>query len=474
MVNRHRHGLRIFSYFIVELAVLAGAFFVAYWARQETSRVWGRGLEPLESYLWLLPLWLCLWAALLWALNSYLAFRSRSLLWHGFMLGAIGALSVLGMFSLLTVLKEHDVNRSFIGVLGVISFLLLLATRSASMAFLLHYTQKGYDRHYVLIAGTSPAAVGLAEELEGIRGAVYQVRGFVTEEPEAVGQVVGRWKVLGRLEDLPALASLEPVDEVYILPRDERLETYYRTVAQCEAMGITVHLRLSPYERLLSRVEVHQAGDGSYLTFTTAPRSAVQLAVKRFLDVSGALGMLALLWPLLAVVAFLVKATSRGPVIFRQDRAGMNGRVFTLYKFRTMYDGADRERPELEDRNEMDGPAFKIKDDPRVTWLGRLLRRTSIDELPQLWNVLKGDMSLVGPRPLPVYEVEKFERWQRRRMSMRPGITCLWQVSGRNRVTSFAEWMKLDLEYVDRWSLGLDLKILAKTLPAVFGGKGAY
>ena len=152
----------------------------------------------------------------------------------------------------------------------------------------------------------------------------------------------------------------------------------------------------------------------------------------------------------------------------------MNGRPFTLYKFRTMVQGSELRRMELEDRNELDGPAFKIKADPRVTLLGRFLRKTSIDELPQLWNVVKGDMSLVGPRPLPVYEVEKFERWQRRRMSMRPGITCLWQIRGRNRVTSFEEWMKMDLEYVDRWSLGLDLKILLLTIPAVLGGKGAY
>jgi lipopolysaccharide/colanic/teichoic acid biosynthesis glycosyltransferase len=152
----------------------------------------------------------------------------------------------------------------------------------------------------------------------------------------------------------------------------------------------------------------------------------------------------------------------------------MNGRPFTLYKFRTMVEGAEKKRTELESQNELDGPAFKIKEDPRVTGLGRVLRKLSLDELPQLWNVVKGDMSLVGPRPLPVYEVEKFERWQRRRMSMRPGITCIWQIRGRNRVTSFDEWMKMDLEYVDRWSLGLDFRILVLTVPAVLAGRGAY
>jgi exopolysaccharide biosynthesis polyprenyl glycosylphosphotransferase len=208
--------------------------------------------------------------------------------------------------------------------------------------------------------------------------------------------------------------------------------------------------------------------------FSTTPRNVLQLGLKRLLDVTASLIVLLLLSPLLALVALLVKLTSSGPVIFRQERAGMSGRGFTLYKFRTMRQGAELERAALESKNEMDGPVFKIKEDPRVTGLGKFLRKTSIDELPQLWNVLKGDMSLVGPRPLPVYEVEKFERWQRRRMTMRPGITCLWQVMGRNRVTDFAEWMKLDLDYVDRWSLGLDVKILLKTVPAVLGGRGAY
>jgi lipopolysaccharide/colanic/teichoic acid biosynthesis glycosyltransferase len=152
----------------------------------------------------------------------------------------------------------------------------------------------------------------------------------------------------------------------------------------------------------------------------------------------------------------------------------MNGRRFWFYKFRSMVVDAEARKAELQHMNEMDGPVFKIKEDPRITGLGKFLRKTSIDELPQLWNVVKGDMSLVGPRPLPTYEVEKFEPWQRRRMSMRPGITCLWQVSGRNQVTKFEDWMRLDLEYVDRWSLALDAKILLRTIPAVLGARGAY
>jgi exopolysaccharide biosynthesis polyprenyl glycosylphosphotransferase len=300
------------------------------------------------------------------------------------------------------------------------------------------------------------------------------VRGIVSQDASEAGRTHGRWKVLGTWEDIPSLASHEPVDEVFLLPRSGAIEEWRSIVERCESMGMTVHLRLTPFERMISRLSIHEVAGADFLSFSTAPRSAVGLAVKRILDFAAALTMLAVLSPFLLVIALLVKMTSRGPAVFRQERAGMSGRIFTLYKFRTMREGAEGERAALESQNEMAGPVFKIKEDPRLTGLGRILRRLSIDELPQLWNVVKGDMSLVGPRPLPVYEVEKFERWQRRRMTMRPGITCLWQVMGRNRVTDFAEWMKLDLEYVDRWSLGLDLKILAKTIPAVLLGKGAY
>jgi exopolysaccharide biosynthesis polyprenyl glycosylphosphotransferase len=264
------------------------------------------------------------------------------------------------------------------------------------------------------------------------------------------------------------------VDEVFLLPTEGPLEGHLDLIRQCETMGTSIHLRLAPFEKTISRLELVEAAGGDYLRFTTAPKSDLGLLAKRLLDLAAALILLLLLSPLLLLVAILVKLTSRGPVVFSQDRAGMNGRIFTLYKIRTMVQGAEKDRQKLEGKNEMDGPVFKIKEDPRITGLGKFLRKTSIDELPQLWNVVKGDMSLVGPRPLPTYEVEKFEPWQRRRMSMRPGITCLWQVSGRNQVTKFEDWMRLDLEYVDRWSLALDAKILLRTIPAVLGARGAY
>ncbi len=475
MLNRRRHGIRVLVYFAAELLVVLLAGVAAYLLRQRTNAWWGQNLGPAAEYAWILPASVVIWGALFWIQNTYEGFRGRSLLMHVFTAATACSLGVVVLFAAVTLLKQgQSVNRSLIGLLGATSFAGLVLTRGIAMAFLRYYTQKGYDRHYVIIGGTQTDGLALAETLEEERGGVFQVQGFVSEEAAEAGREVGRWKVLGVFQDLPSLAMKMPVDEVYLLPQSGPLEANLELIRKCEAMGMSVHLRLAPFEKTISRLELAEAAGGDYLRFTTEPRSGTALFAKRLLDVVLASVLLLALAPLLLVVALLVKLTSRGSAVFRQERAGMNGRLFTLYKFRTMVEGAEKDRAKLESRNEMEGPVFKIKQDPRVTGLGKLLRKTSIDELPQLWNVVKGDMSLVGPRPLPTYEVEKFEPWQRRRMSMRPGITCLWQVMGRNRVTSFTEWMKLDLEYVDRWSLGLDLKILLKTVPAVLGARGAY
>jgi exopolysaccharide biosynthesis polyprenyl glycosylphosphotransferase len=475
MLNRRRHGLRVFAYFLAESLVVAGANVAAYAIRRTTDASWAQSLGPPREYLWLLPASVAAWGAISWILNTYEGFRGRSLQMHAFTAALTSVLGTLVLFAVVAIFKRAEhVNRSLIGLLGVTAFVALLSTRMVALGFLVYYTQKGYDRHYVLIGGTQTDGLALAETLEDERGGVFQVQGFVSENPADAGRDVGRWKVLGGFQDIPAIAVKMPVDEVYLLPTSGPLEANLELIRNCEAMGMSIHLRLAAFEKTISRLELQESAGGDYLRFTTEPRSSTALFAKRMLDVVGAALMLFLLSPLLLLVALLVKLTSRGPAVFRQERAGMNGRIFTLYKFRTMVEGAEKDRAKLESKNEMEGPVFKIKEDPRITGLGKFLRKTSIDELPQLWNVVQGDMSLVGPRPLPTYEVEKFEPWQRRRMSMRPGITCLWQISGRNKVTTFVEWMRLDLEYVDRWSLGLDLKILLRTIPAVLGGRGAY
>jgi len=231
---------------------------------------------------------------------------------------------------------------------------------------------------------------------------------------------------------------------------------------------------LDLFDLKIARARQTELDNIPFITFETAPSHQWQLFMKRLIDlfISG-LGIILLSIPLLAV-ALLIRLTSKGPALFLQKRIGLNGRKFVLFKFRTMQADAQRRRAKLESLNMMNGPVFKMKDDPRITGLGKFLRKFSIDELPQLLNVFRGEMSLVGPRPAVYKEVLQYEHWQRRRLSMRPGITCLWQVSGRNKIADFSEWMKLDLQYVDSWSLWLDFKILMQTIPVVIFGIGAH
>jgi exopolysaccharide biosynthesis polyprenyl glycosylphosphotransferase len=208
--------------------------------------------------------------------------------------------------------------------------------------------------------------------------------------------------------------------------------------------------------------------------FRSAPETSWQRVIKQLMDLAGSFVFLALFWWLFALIALLIKFTSPGPTLFRQKRSGINGQPFTIYKFRTMVTNAEQLQHELAAMNEMSGPVFKVSNDPRVTRIGKFLRKYSLDELPQFFNVLRGEMSLVGPRPLPVDEVKRFnDLAHRRRLSVKPGLTCLWQISGRNNVSDFKDWVRLDLEYIDHWSLWLDITILWRTLPAVFAGTGA-
>ncbi len=246
-------------------------------------------------------------------------------------------------------------------------------------------------------------------------------------------------------------------------------------IAACETEGVEAWVVADYFRASIARPAYDTFGTAPVIVFRVTPELSWALLVKSAMDKTLAFAGLAVLSPFLLLIAAGVKLTSPGPVIFKQQRAGLHGRPFTMYKFRSMRSGAEMEREELKAFNQMSGPVFKIEKDPRVTRFGAWLRRTSIDEFPQLINVLLGQMSLVGPRPLPVYEVENFELTaHRRRLSMKPGLTCLWQISGRNTVKDFSDWVKLDVQYIDNWSLGLDLRILLRTVPLVLGGKGAH
>ncbi len=245
-------------------------------------------------------------------------------------------------------------------------------------------------------------------------------------------------------------------------------------ITACETEGVEAWVAADFVRASIARPTYDVLGGTPMLVFRVTPDLSWALLVKEMMDRGGALIGLLVLSPLFVLVALIIKLTSPGPVIFRQERAGRHGRPFTMYKFRSMCSDAEMQRAELQPYNQMSGPVFKVENDPRITTFGRWLRRTSVDEFPQLFNVLLGQMSLVGPRPLPIYEVDNFELTaHRRRLSMKPGLTCLWQVSGRNEVREFDDWVKLDVKYIDNWSLGLDLSILLRTVPVVLFGIGA-
>jgi exopolysaccharide biosynthesis polyprenyl glycosylphosphotransferase len=264
----------------------------------------------------------------------------------------------------------------------------------------------------------------------------------------------------------------QSVNGVIISTKHSYFEQVEEVINACELEGVEAWLMADFFKTQISRTSLDDFYGHPVLVFRTTPEASWQGVMKQLLDFFGALALLIFLAIPLLIIGLLVKFTSRGPILFRQQRSGLNGRPFTIYKFRTMVTNAEQLKHELEAMNEMKGPVFKVSNDPRITRIGKFLRRSSFDELPQLYNVLRGEMSLVGPRPLPVDEVKRFnDLAHRRRLSVKPGLTCLWQISGRNQISDFRDWVRLDLEYIDNWSIWLDLKILWLTLPVVFTGK---
>jgi exopolysaccharide biosynthesis polyprenyl glycosylphosphotransferase len=277
------------------------------------------------------------------------------------------------------------------------------------------------------------------------------------------------------VDQLNSVIAHQPVDEVLVaLPMNKYGSLVETIVRHCEEQGIVVRVRTEMFNLQVARSYVDDLQGVPVMTIQSGPADSWQLVMKRLIDIVGSAALLLALAPLFAIVTLLIRLDSLGPVFFAQDRVGFNKRRFKMLKFRTMVVEADQQQDTLEHLNEAQGPVFKIKNDPRITRVGKFLRRFSIDELPQLLNVLKGDMSLVGPRPLPVRDVQRIDvQWHKRRFSIKPGITCLWQVNGRSNI-GFNEWVRMDLDYIDKWSLGLDLLILMKTIPVVFRGPGAY
>ncbi|MHB8174213.1 MAG: sugar transferase, partial [Nitrospirota bacterium] len=301
----------------------------------------------------------------------------------------------------------------------------------------------------------------------------YRVFGFLSMDEQDLGKPV-RWtdgKVIGGFNDIDRVLENNPIDEVVFAVTDKDTSYLHGALLICEEYGVKMSILPVFFNLRFADLRLEKVGDIKLITFATQKGAPLQRTVKQAIDTLASAVMLLLLSPFMAGIAVAIKLDSRGPVFFVQERCGLNGRVFKFLKFRSMHADAEERKKELLKYNDMSGPIFKMRKDPRVTRVGRWLRKYSFDELPQLINVLKGDMSLVGPRPPVPSEVAKYERWQRRRLSVKPGITCQWQVSGRNSI-DFEDWMKLDLKYIDNWSLMQDFDLLLKTIPAVIKGDG--
>ena len=386
--------------------------------------------------------------------------------------GAVAAAIDLAIVSL--VFRVHSVTFVVqLRFLGVASCA-LIASRLGIRQVLRVLRCRGRNLRQVLIVGTNARAVEFVNSILLRKELGYRLEGFVDDA--WVGPHTDHCAPAKLVSDLHGFSSYlreHVIDEVLIaLPIKSFYEEEEYLLQTCREHGIIVRVLTDFFDSATSNAELNEVGTAPVVTFSSIP-DTLWLSVKRFLDLIGAGILIVIVSPIMLTTLVLVKLDSDGPAIFTQERIGLNKRRFRIYKFRTMVVNAEKLQAALEYSNEAQGPVFKIRDDPRITRIGKFLRKTSIDELPQLFNVLKGDMSLVGPRPLPVRDYTGFsEDWQRRRFSVRPGITCLWQVSGRSSI-SFDQWMRLDMEYIDSWSLWLDMKILLRTIPAVVRGAGA-
>lgn len=370
------------------------------------------------------------------------------------------------------------VNRIFLALFWALTTALVVLSRIVIRGALAYARRHGRNSRNMLVIGTNPRALELVDRIQRKPELGYRILGFADEDWSGIEEAKKRGlPLVSDLDNLPAYMRRSVVDEVILALPIRSFHTYASQIAAtCEQQGIIVRFLPNIFDLKEARHRADEFDGDALISHDTTITDAWGLAIKRAIDVVVSLTAIIALSPVMLLSALLVKLTSPGPIFFVQRRLGLNKRMFNIYKFRTMVIDAEARLKELEHLNEADGAVFKIKKDPRVTLVGRFLRKTSIDELPQLFNVLKGEMSLVGPRPLQVRDYELFEThcgdWQRKRFSVRPGITCLWQVMGRSS-TTFDKWMELDLQYIRTWSLWLDLEILAKTVPAVLRGSGA-
>ena len=431
------------------------------------------GEPPLLPHLAVLPVILPMWTFLLVFFRAYRSPGEASIAELCMATIRAVAAGLLLLLALVFLLKAHEVSRAIVVSFGILDCAVLIAARLVRVWKFRRALSRGEKHRRVLIVGTGNRAARLAHRLCERREWGVDIVGFLDVDPTRVGTTILGSPVLGTLDEITPVLRDHVIDEVVLAIPRGMIGAAEKAVRACEEEGVKVRIMADLFDISVARMVLDEFEGVPLLTFESVAREEWMLLVKRAIDIGLTLLAMPILLPLTGAIALAIRSDSPGPVFFRQVRVGQNKRRFLLYKFRTMADGSERLQTELEHLNEAQGPIFKIANDPRVTRVGRILRKTSLDELPQLFNVLRGEMSLVGPRPMSVRDVNLFDQGiQRRRFSVRPGLTCLWQVSGRSDLP-FTRWLELDLWYIEHWSIGLDLKILAQTVPAVLRGTGA-
>lgn len=457
----------------LDLLLITAAFWAAFWTR-------GLSLESVVPYpfIYILSIICCHISMRLF--GAYDSVRNQKFSQIFSKIIKASFTGTTGIIFIMYLLHLDAVSRLFLTFF--ITYLILFFTITKSfLYYTLRYNRdRDYNTRKVLIVGSRSRAIDLISEILRNPASGYRIAGCLetADLKESIGKIVfADVSVTGTMDDFNNILLTEAIDEILFAIPLKKIDKIHEYILFAENMGINV--RIMPdfqIQRIMYYPETAKIYIDSFLgmptmSLSSAPSKDTELISKTILDyILAGLGVL-FLSPLLFIISLAITMTSKGPVLFTQTRCGLNGRHFSLYKFRTMVANAEELKEDLNTDNEMDGPVFKMKKDPRITAIGHFLRRTSLDELPQLFNILKGEMSLVGPRPPLPSEVEQYHLWQRRKLSMKPGLTCIWQVSGRNDI-SFEQWMKMDLEYIDNWSLLLDFKLLGKTVKEVTFGRG--
>jgi len=413
------------------------------------------------------------WCLTLYANGMYQSLRTRTYLEIFWAVIKSATITFLLLGTFIFLLKLQFMSRLFFLIFFGLTFLFIWLEKTAIFMSAHYVRRQGLNTRRLLIVGTGKRAIDFIRKADQHPEWGFEILGAIDDEPGRGVQKVGRLEVVGALYDIPRIFHRDAVDEVVFLVPRSRLNSLQGAIDNCETEGVVVTVAVDLFDTKLARSSVTELDGLPLLRFKTTHAKEWELLIKRLFDFAASGLGIFVLSPFFLILAILIKMTSKGPVFFKQDRLGLSGRKFTLYKFRTMRMGAQGALNDVTDLNDMTTPEFRDKKTRWITPVGRFMRKFSLDELPQLFNVFVGHMSIVGPRPTVPDEVERYKTWQRRRFSMKPGITCLWQVNGRNNI-AFEDWMKLDLEYLDNWSLWLDVKIMLKTVPVVLFGIGAY